>query len=80
MSCCKIEPPEGFVAPEPNGEDGAFDLVCTFKPCGDGKLMMTRLGDSEMPEEDEDEKEKPSINSYANELATMGRDSEMMKG
>lgn len=62
-------PPEGFHAPEGIEAGKEFDLVCTFRPSGDGKLCMTKLGDTNMPGYDgKDEERKPDYSEYSKGL------------
>lgn len=62
--------PEGFSAPEHEGDE--FDLVCTFRVKNDGKICLTKLGDTEMPsysdKEDMKKDDKPGYSSMANNL------------
>lgn len=59
-----ITPPKGFVPPE--GTSGKpFDMVCTFEATPDGKLKMTKLGDSAVGETSDS---KPDYSKYAQGL------------
>jgi len=67
----KVEftPPESFHAPEGTEAGKEFDLVCTFRPSADGKLCMTKLGDTDMPGyDDKDEDRKPDYSEYSKGL------------
>lgn len=67
MSKCEFTPPKGFTAPQTDDPNGEFDLVATFKPCGNGKLCMTKLGDMDMPMGDSEHKQ--SYESEARAIA-----------
>lgn len=66
----EFTPPDGFSAPEHEGEE--FDLICTFKVKPDGQICMTKLGDTEMPgygdKDDQKKDDKPSYAGMANTL------------
>jgi hypothetical protein len=67
-----FRPPKEFTPPEgAAAEQGKeFDCVCSFKATPDGKLTMTKLGDTEMPVPDEPAKmdHRPDYSDYSQEV------------
>lgn len=70
----EITPPKGFVVPE--GEEDEFEQVDTWRKKPDGTICLVKLGDTPMPQLDEDEKLEssakhqppPSMDSYVSGL------------
>ena len=69
-------PPKDFAFPENADPDKDIDVVCSFR-VKDGKLCMTKLGDTPMPgydgkeeddEHEEEPKHKPSYGDYSQGL------------
>lgn len=62
-------PPKSFRLPEGVGVGEPFDMVCTFESTENGKLRMTKLGDTEIEtkeyESEETPKSKPNYEQYA---------------
>ena len=54
--------------PEHEGEE--FDMVCTFRDKGDGRVCMTKFGEHDMPEppKDEGKEEEPSHRGLAQSI------------
>ena len=71
-SSCLITPPKGFVPPEGTDAGKPFDMVCTFEPVEGGKLKLTKLGDTDMGKDENDDEgkeqkqeSKPDYSGYA---------------
>jgi hypothetical protein len=63
--------PEGVSVPD-NGTE--FDLVCTFQPLGGNRVRLTRMGDTDMPEDKASKKlnaTRPDYSRFANDMAGM---------
>lgn len=72
-----ITPPKGFVPPEGTAPGKPFDLVCTFVTKEDGRLEMTKLGNSDMSTQPPAPETKPDYSEYANGIMSeVGQESE----
>ncbi|MBU6231595.1 hypothetical protein KGP36_02910 [Patescibacteria group bacterium] len=45
----EFTPPSDFKPPENSSPDKDWDMVCSFRTKPDGKVCMTKLGDTDMP-------------------------------
>jgi len=73
---CEVKPPKDFQIPEGKQSGDSFDIVCTFRVEQDGTLCMTKLGDSDLPTEKEEQKSKPSYAPEAAEIASQAQASQ----
>lgn len=64
----EITPPAGWQPPQTDSPSGEFDIVCTFKPTPEGRLLMVKLGDADVSG-GEARDYKPSYESKAREIA-----------
>lgn len=63
-----IEIPKGASLPDGVEPGAEFDLVCTFKLETNGKVCMTKFGDTEMENENSGSESKPDYSGYAQNM------------
>lgn len=67
----EFSPPKGFKPPDGDEQkDGKWDMVCTFETTGDGKIVLVKLGDTDMPKPAEKQPKRPNYDAMAESIAS----------
>lgn len=73
-------PPKDFTPPENTSQDKDWDMVCSFRTKPDGRICMTKLGDTDMPgygskkdqKHEESKETKPDYSEYSQSIMQAG--------